>query len=102
MAGATGTGAATRGQKLWGPSAERIERATMTRYMRWLASERGLSFDGYPELWEWSVTSLEDFWRSIWDFFEVEATGDPTTVLPERIMPGARWFEGVELSYPEH
>ena len=27
--------------------------------MRWLESERGLSFAGYHELWDWSVTDLE-------------------------------------------
>ena len=42
-------------EKLWEPSAERIERAAMTRYMRWLERERGLAFGSYEELWEWSV-----------------------------------------------
>ena len=29
---------------LWTPSQERIERATLTRYTRWLADARGLEF----------------------------------------------------------
>jgi len=74
----------------------------MTRYMRWLAAERGQSFDDYGALWEWSVTELEDFWTSIWDFFEVQASAPYSKVLPERVMPGARWFEGAELNYAEH
>jgi acetoacetyl-CoA synthetase len=74
----------------------------MTRYMRWLADERGHSFDAYQPLWEWSVTELEEFWASIWDFFEVEAASGYSRILPERIMPGARWFEGAELSYAQH
>ena len=44
--------------------------------MRWLERERGLSFDGYPELWQWSVDDLEAFWDAIWDFFEVQADGE--------------------------
>jgi acetoacetyl-CoA synthetase len=79
-----------------------VERATMTRYMRWLAAERGQPFDDYGALWEWSVTELEDFWASIWDFFEVQASAPYSKVLPERVMPGARWFEGAELNYAEH
>jgi acetoacetyl-CoA synthetase len=90
------------GEKLWEPSAERIERATMTRYMRWLERERGLSFATYHELWEWSVTELEDFWASIWDFFEVRAGAPYERVLADRSMPGTRWFEGAELNYAEH
>lgn len=59
------------GELLWEPPAEMVERCAMTRYMRWLESERDLRFDGYPPLWEWSVTELEDFWSSIWDYFGV-------------------------------
>ena len=74
----------------------------MTRYMRWLTAERGRPFDDYGALWEWSVTELEDFWASIWDFFEVQASAPYSKVLPERVMPGARWFGGAELNYAEH
>jgi acetoacetyl-CoA synthetase len=38
--------------------------------MRWLESEKGLRFDEYEDLWEWSVTELEDFWASIWEYCE--------------------------------
>src|SRR5436190_11476915 len=91
-----------RGELLWEPSPERVERATMTRYMRWLAAERGRSFDDYGSLWRWSVSELEEFWGSIWDFFSVEASSPHSSVLTERAMPGARWFAGSELSYPQH
>ena len=46
---------------LWTPSEERISRATLTRYQRWLAESRGLDFDGYQKLWQWSVDDLEGF-----------------------------------------
>src|SRR5436190_14675377 len=91
-----------RGELLWEPSPASIERATMTRYMRWLAAERGGSLDDYEALWRWSVTGLEDFWASIWGFFSVEASSPYSEVLSERTMPGARWFTGAELSYPQH
>ncbi len=89
-------------EKLWEPSPEAIERSALTTYARWLARERVVETDGYDELWQWSVTEVEDFWRSMWDYFEVESSAPPTEVLPERTMPGARWFPGTELSYPEH
>ncbi|HEX2129888.1 MAG TPA: AMP-binding protein, partial [Solirubrobacterales bacterium] len=92
-----------RGELLWQPSAEAVERSNMTRYMRWLEHERGLRFDGdYHALWQWSVDSLDDFWRSIWDYFEVRHDGDPSVVLADSSMPGAKWFPGVELNYAEH
>jgi acetoacetyl-CoA synthetase len=90
------------GDLLWSPSPELIENARLTEYLRWLKDERGLLFEAYEELWQWSVDDLEAFWRSIWDFFEVEADGDPSPALAGREMPGASWFPGVSLNYAEH
>ncbi len=89
-----------QGILLWEPPEELRDGATMTRYMRWLESERGLSFDDYAALWEWSTEEIEDFWASIWEFFDVRASYDE--VLADNSMPGAKWFTGAELSYPEH
>jgi acetoacetyl-CoA synthetase len=91
-----------RGELLWEPSPESIERATMTRYMRWLADARGRSFDDYESLWRWSANEIEDFWASIWDFFDVQAQTPYSEVLPDRAMPGANWFGGATLSHPQH
>jgi acetoacetyl-CoA synthetase len=93
---------AKRGELLWEPSAESVERSTMTRYMRWLADERGLEFGDYESLWRWSASEIEDFWASIWDFFEVEASAPYSEVLRDHAMPGADWFPGALLSYPQH
>jgi len=79
---------------LWEPPAELVERAVMTRYMR----ERG--YENYEDLWNWSVTDLDGFWGSIWDFFGVAGSYDQ--VLASRAMPGATWFPGTRLNYAEH
>jgi acetoacetyl-CoA synthetase len=58
--------------------------------------------EDYNALWQWSVDDLPRFWRWIWDRYDVQADGDPTTVLGSDAMPGATWFPGVTLSFPEH
>ena len=93
---------ASNGEMLWEPSAELVEHSRMTGFMRWLERERGLSFDGYAELWAWSVDDLDGFWSAIWEFFEVRADGDPSPVLGAREMPGAEWFPNARLNYAEH
>jgi len=30
----------------------------LTRYQRWLSEHRGLQFDSYDALWQWSITDL--------------------------------------------
>ena len=90
------------GDLLWEPSPQLIENSRLTEYLRWLQSERSLLFKTYEELWEWSVDDLEEFWRSIWDFFDVRADGNPSPALASREMPGASWFPGTSLNYAEH
>ena len=90
------------GELLWEPSAELVERSRLAEFIAWLRDERGLDFAGYHELWQWSVDDLDGFWSAIWDFFEVQADGDPAPVLGARGMPGAEWFPNASLNYAEH
>jgi acetoacetyl-CoA synthetase len=78
------------------------EQANLSHYIEWLEDEQGLAFPSYHELWEWSVTELEDFWQSVWEYFRIEASGQYASVLADRKMPGADWFAGAELNYAEH
>jgi acetoacetyl-CoA synthetase len=87
---------------MWTPSRDQVQQANITRYMGWLLSERGLRFDDYEGLWRWSVSDLDAFWGSIWDYFDVRASERYERVLGRREMPGARWFPGAKLNYAQH
>jgi len=68
-------------------------------YQNWLRDQRGLSFDRYNDLWRWSVTELDAFWQSVWDYFELESPTPHTAVLEKNVMPGAVWFAGAKANY---
>ncbi|MDN6882680.1 acetoacetate--CoA ligase [Variovorax sp. CAN2819] len=68
-------------------------------YQDWLRKTRGLAFDSYDALWRWSVTELDAFWQSIWDYARIESPTPHTAVLAESRMPGARWFPGAQVNY---
>ena len=87
---------------LWTPRPDQIEPTRLTAYMRWLATDRGLKFNSYDALWQWSVDELEAFWQSIWDFFDVQADGACEPVLGSHAMPGAQWYPNARLNYAEH
>jgi acetoacetyl-CoA synthetase len=102
---------------LWEPSAADVERAEMTRFMRWAGERRGRAFADYGELWRWSVEEIEDFWAAIWEYGRVRASrpyeqvlgqsretraSGPNPRFGQREMPGARWFVGAELNYAEN
>ena len=86
---------------LWRPSAERVEGAQITRYLRWLRERRGLEFGSYSALWGWSVGRPEEFWGSLWDFFDILASEPYEAVLVGTSMPGVRWFPGARLNFVE-
>lgn len=90
------------GDLLWEPSEDMKAQANITRYMDWLKAEKGLQFDDYAGLWQWSVTQIEDFWESLWRFLQIKASKSYSHVLSGRKMPGAQWFSGAELNYAEH
>jgi acetoacetyl-CoA synthetase len=92
----------TEGMLLWQPSDEHITTANITKYLNWLKAEKGLAFNSYNSLWKWSVTEIEDFWQSLWKFFQIKVSKSYSQVLSERKMPGAKWFNGSELNYAEH
>jgi acetoacetyl-CoA synthetase len=87
---------------MWTPSREQVEQANLTRYMDWLQVQRDLAFEDYEALWRWSVSDLDAFWGSIWDYFDVRAGTPYERVLGRREMPGAQWFPGARLNYAEH
>ena len=68
-------------------------------YRQWLKDTRGLSFSSYDEMWRWSVTDLDGFWQSIWDYFAIQSPTPHRAVLGRRDMPNAEWFPGAQVNY---
>lgn len=98
---------------LWEPDEERIESSNVVAFARWAAREKGVEAFGsggstavrdfdYDALWRWSVTDIDGFWASIWEFYGVRADTPYEAVLADRSMPGAEWFPGSTLNYARH
>lgn len=86
---------------IWRPPADVRRSSVVGHYLDWLSRERGLDFDSYAELWQWSVDDLDAFWSSIWSFFDVQASAPYDAVLRHPSMPGTEWFPGSRLNYAE-
>ncbi len=79
--------------------------AQITLYQAWLKTERGLSFNSYDALWQWSVTDLSGFWQSVWDYFDLMSPAPHTAVLVQAEsaprMMDAKWFVGAQVNYAQ-
>jgi acetoacetyl-CoA synthetase len=92
----------TAGETLWTPPPTIRDTSRVGDFLRFLDRTRGLTFDDYHALWQWSVEDLSGFWGAIWEYFDVIAHTPPSEVLADPSMPGARWFPGATLNYAEH
>ncbi len=70
-------------------------------YQNWLRDQRGLTFDNYDALWRWSITDMNAFWQSIWDYFDLQSPTPHTAALVKNTMPGAEWFSGAQVNYAQ-
>jgi acetoacetyl-CoA synthetase len=87
---------------LWRPSEEKIRCSRMTAFTDWLSQRTGRTFGDYPALHQWSVDHLEDFWEAFLEFTGLIVRAPHHQVLSGRVMPGARWFSGMQLNFAEN
>ncbi|PTB85476.1 acetoacetate--CoA ligase [Pseudidiomarina aestuarii] len=88
--------------RLWQPTAEQIQSARMTDFLQQVNQQFEQSLANYHDLHTWSVQHSDQFWRYIWDYFDV--IGNPGSTIvehPERI-PGATWFPQARLNFAEN
>ena len=69
------------GTVLWEPSAERIRAATISAFMDWLRTDRGVEAEDYAALHRWSVDEVEQFWAAIRRYFGVGSDTGSEPVL---------------------
>jgi acetoacetyl-CoA synthetase len=89
---------------LWVPSADRVERANLTRFRRFVHERTGVEATRYGRLHDWSVNTPVEFWPAIWDFAGISAVtrGDPVASDPLRMRPGAHYFPDARLNFAEN
>ena len=87
---------------LWYPSDSFIAGSNLKHFEAWLVAEKGLAFDDYEALWQWSTENVADFWACLWDYFEIIAHAPYSAVLSGTEMPDVQWFDGATLNYAEH
>src|SRR3982751_5481140 len=89
---------------IWEPSTERIDRANMSRFMRFVRENIGNEdIRRYAPLYDFSVRHPEKFWPLVWEFCGIRASGDFEPVLVDADkMPGARFFPNVKLNFAQN
>lgn len=88
---------------LWVPSAERRQRANITRFIDLVNARHGLRLQTYAELYAWSIAQIPEFWALMWEFGDIHASRRYDAVVDDLTrFPGARWFPGAQLNFAEN
>ncbi len=89
-------------KSLWTPSAERVSKSNLTAFTRYTEELLGRKISSYQELYDWSVTDIEEFWKSIWILSGLIHSKPYNRILSGKGMFGTKWFEGAELNFAEN
>jgi acetoacetyl-CoA synthetase len=105
-------------EALWTPSPERVIKANMTEFLRYVEERGGppvpdYSADSYWQLHEWSVANPERFWSLAWRFCGLighRGTGGSAERVgvgldnmgPPDPEKGPRWFPDASLNFAEN
>ncbi|MGE5639022.1 MAG: acetoacetate--CoA ligase, partial [Clostridia bacterium] len=81
---------------LWTPSAERVARTNVARFMARAGKK------DFADLHAWSIADREAFWNLLWDFCEVRGTRKGPSLVDGERMPGARFFPEARLNFAEN
>ena len=87
---------------LWEPSAERVERANLTRFRTSVESRWTASITGYQDLHRFSTNQPEQFWATMWEFGGIVGDRGGTIARDLDRMPGARFFPEARLNFAEN
>ena len=89
------------GDVLWTPKPDAVKASAMARYAHYVGTAHGVDLTDYEGLRQWSIENPDDFWASIWSFFDVPHSRTYDEIRTGDVMPGARWFPGARLNYAE-
>lgn len=88
---------------IWSPGPERIERANINRFMRFVREETGnADINSYTPLWQLSVNQPERFWTLVWDFCGIRTSGSREPVRATGDDGRLQWFPAVRLSFVQN
>lgn len=90
-------------EPLWRPSDDRKRQANIARFIEAVDEKHGLEIGSYPELYDWSVEHIPEFWAAVWDFAAIRTSQPYEEVVDDLSrFPGAKWFPGARLNFAEN
>ncbi len=89
-------------KKLWEPSKALIKNSNLFKYEKFVSKNYKYNFSGnYKKLLNWSLNNPEDFWNSIWKYFEVIGIKTDKFKLSKDLI-NSKFFVHSKLNFSEN
>ncbi len=89
-------------KKLWEPSKALIKNSNLFKYEKFVSKNYKYNFSGnYKKLLDWSVKNPEDFWNSIWNYFEIIGAKTNKFKLAKDLI-NSKFFVDSKLNFAEN
>ena len=89
-------------QRLWQPEPLDNNNSLIADYMRFLSEDGHGDFSDYDALWNWSVTELDAFWSSVWDFADIIGDRGAVAYQHDEAIRNVQFFPEARLNYAEN
>lgn len=90
-------------EPLWTPSSAYVKESSLYRYQQFVEQHYNRTFLDYESFYDWSTSNIDDFWKSIIEYFEIDYSGNYDEVCTwdkeADNFTDVTWFEGISLSY---
>lgn len=87
---------------VWMPSSVRVKNANITKFKEFLESKYRIDFKDYSELHRFSVEKMEEFWKSLIDFYGLKYSGNLDPVCTDFGFSEYGWFSNLQLNFAEN
>ncbi len=87
---------------IWAPGPIRRQTANVKRFIDLLRAEIDPSIQDYWDLYRFSITQPENFWRACWEFSGIVGKSGEVCLRNGQKMPGAKWFPDASLNFAEN
>ncbi|MDH3335226.1 MAG: acetoacetate--CoA ligase, partial [Rhodospirillaceae bacterium] len=89
--------------KLWSPTQERINATLLCEFINQANRKHGTNFSSYDDVWEWSISRPDEFWRLVWDFCGVITKNEPGPALKnDGAIIDSEFFPDAKLNFAQN
>jgi acetoacetyl-CoA synthetase len=89
-------------QPMWVPSQKRIETSLLAKFITATKTQSGNATPDYDKVWNWSVSSPEQFWDALWDFCGVVGDKSGPVLANADTLIDAQFFPEAKINFAEN